>query len=132
MANITHLQMWKDICADARIGISKSLFGLKTTATFIPTGSIISVHTSEYSPADGSRISTILKDSQESLAKTIGTFRPKQTQNGNYKAEVCVSNDEMFAAVQLFQYQDLDYSAVTNVHIYEGENAKLIKQLFSI
>ena len=37
MANIKNLQMWNDICADARISISKSMLGLKTTATYIPT-----------------------------------------------------------------------------------------------
>ncbi len=28
MSNIKNMQMWNDICADARISISKSLFGL--------------------------------------------------------------------------------------------------------
>ena len=124
--------MWKDICADARIGISKSLFGLRTKATYTPTGSNITVHTIEFSPADGSRICSIVKEPQESLAKALGNFHPQPAPNGNYKAEVCDSDDDAFAVVQLFQFHDLDYSAVTNVYFYEGENAKLIKQLFSI
>ena len=41
MANIKNLQMWNTICVDARISISKSLFGLHTTATYNPTNSVI-------------------------------------------------------------------------------------------
>ena len=53
MANIKKLQMWNDICADARIGISKSMLGLKTTAVYVPTQSVIDARTIEYTPQDG-------------------------------------------------------------------------------
>ncbi len=46
MANIKQLQMWNSICADARISISKSLFGLRTTAVYNPTNSVIDAQTS--------------------------------------------------------------------------------------
>lgn len=41
MANIKNLQMWNTICADARVSISKSLFGLRTTATYTLSNSVI-------------------------------------------------------------------------------------------
>ena len=52
MANIKNLQMWNSICADARISISKSMFGLRTTATFSPTNSVIDANTFEYRHAE--------------------------------------------------------------------------------
>ena len=45
MANIKTLQMWKDICADARISVSKSMLGRKTTAVYEPTQSVIDAYT---------------------------------------------------------------------------------------
>ena len=44
MANIKNLQMWNTICTDARISISKSMLGLRTTATYIPSNSVIDVN----------------------------------------------------------------------------------------
>jgi hypothetical protein len=56
MANIKHLQMWNNICADARVSVSKSLFGLRTTAVYNPTNSVIDVQTIELSPSDGEHV----------------------------------------------------------------------------
>ena len=155
MANIKNMQMWNSICADARISISKTLFGLRTTATFSPTNSVIDANTFEYSPADGERLKRILdtprelmeqreqsragSDSAESrqkssnaqkLSAAIGDFRPKATVNGNYMAEVCASRDGAFLAVQLHQFTRMSYEPVTDVLLFEGDDARMMKQLF--
>ena len=130
MANIKNMQMWKDICADARISISRSMFGLRTTATFSPTNSVIDANTFEYSPADGERLKRLLDTPREKLAEAIGNFRPKATVNGNYMAEVCASRDGAFLAVQLHQFIRMSYEPVTDVLVFEGYDARTIKQLF--
>ena len=130
MANIKNLQMWNSICADARISISKSLFGLSTTATFSPTNSVIDANTFEYSPADGERLKRLLETPREKLSAAIGDFRPKATVNGNYMAEVCASRDGAFLAVQLHQFTRMSYEPVTNVLLFEGDDARMMKQLF--
>ncbi len=56
MANIKNLQMWNDICADNRISISKSLFGLKTIVTYNKTQSKVSARTIQLSPSDGEHL----------------------------------------------------------------------------
>ena len=130
MANIKTLQMWNTICADARINISKSLFGLRTTATYTPTNSAIDANTFEYSPADGERLKRLLNMPAEKLPTSIGDFRPVPTVNGNYMAEVCTSRDGAFLAVQLLQFINLRYSPVTGVLVFEGDVARSVKQLF--
>ena len=129
MANIKHLQMWDSICADARIGISKSLFGLRTTAVYNPTGSIIDAQTVELSPADGEQLRRILQSKDDSLAHALAGFRPKPVANGNYMAEVCASRDGAFAAVLLHQFSRMSYEPVTDVLIFEGNDARAIKAL---
>ena len=52
MSNIKNLQMWRNICADVRVSIGHSFFGLKTTATYIPTDSVIDARTIDYSQQD--------------------------------------------------------------------------------
>ena len=130
MANIKNMQMWNNICADARISISKSVFGLRTTATFSPTNSVIDANTFEYSPADGEHLKRLLDTPREKLAAAIGDFRPKPTVNGNYMAEVCASRDGAFLAVQLHQFTRMSYDPVTDVLIFEGNDARIVKELF--
>ena len=130
MSNIKNLQMWKDICADVSISISKSLFGLKTTATYIPTHSVIEAETIEYSQQDGDRLLHILTAPRKELAKTFGDFCPKPTTNGNYLLEVAHSRDFRFVALLLKQYYQLNYETVTGTCIYEGEDAQIISRLF--
>ena len=130
MANIKNLQMWNDICADARISISKSMLGLKTTATYVPTQSVIDARTIEYTPQDGDRIRRILESPVNELAKAIGDFRPKEVPNGNYMLEVARSRDGQFVALLLQQFTRMSYEPVTKTLIFEGEAAKVISQLF--
>lgn len=56
----------------------------------------------------------------------IGNFHPKAT----YMAEVCSSRDGEFLAVLLFQFVQLSYAPVTDVLIFEGSDARIVKQLF--
>ena len=130
MANIKNLQMWDSICTDARISINKSMFGLRTTVTFSPTSSVIDVNRFEYSPEDGKRIKHILETPRDRMDAAIGDFRPKAIDYGNYLAEVCASHDGAYLAVQLFQFQKLNYEAVTEVLVFEGQEAATVARLF--
>ena len=130
MANIKNLQMWNDICADARISISKSFFGLKTTATYVPTQSVIDVRTIGYTPQDGDRIKGILETPIDEQEKVIGDFRPKEVPNGNYLLEICRSRDGQFVALLLQQFTRMSYEPVTKTFFFEGNAAKVINQLF--
>ena len=130
MANIKHLQMWNSICTDARISISKSMFGLRTTAVYTPTNSVIDARTIELSPADGEHVRHILSSPRENLAQVIGDFRPKPVANGNYMAEVCASRDGVFLAVLLHQFTRMSYEPVTDVLVFEGDEAQVVAKLF--
>ena len=130
MANIRNLQMWNSICANNHISINKSLFGLRTTAVYSPTGSIIDAQVLEFSPADGGQLLRILCSPREDIPQAVGNFRPKPISNGNYMAEVCTSRDGNFLAVQLYQYSQLNYNTSTSILIFEGEDARAVGKLF--
>lgn len=131
MANIKNLQMWENICADARIRINKSMFGLRTTAIYGPTNSVIDANTYEYSPEDGKHIKRILEMPQEKMAEAINDYQPKTTDYGNYLAEVCLSRDKHFLAVQLFQFVRLNYEPATDVLIFVDKAAETVARLFA-
>ena len=129
MANITSLQIWDEICTDARLCVSKSLFGLRTTVTYKPTGSKLDANIAGYSPADGAQLKRIIENFHESTVKDLGNFRPKPVSNGNYQVEVCASQDGEYLAVMLYQFIHLGYEPVTGMHTFEGEKARLLKQI---
>jgi hypothetical protein len=130
MANIKNLQMWNTICADARIGVSKTLFGLCSKVVFKPTNSVINAKTLEYSHEEGEHIKRILESSGEVLTSTIENYHPKTTLNGNCLVEICMSQDRAFVAIQLLQFSQLNYVPVTNVVFFEGKDASLVAKLF--
>lgn len=131
MANIKNLQMWENICADARIRINKSMFGLRTTAIYGPTNSVIDANTYEYSPEDGKHIKRILEMPQEKMAEAINDYQPKTTDYGNYLAEVCLSRDKHFLIVQIFQFMKLNYEPATEVLVFEDKTAEMLARLFA-
>lgn len=130
MAKITHLQMWKDICGDDHIVVIKSFLGLRTTAVYQPTNSPLNATKMEFSLADGDKLRRILSSPADNLANAVGDFRPKQTANGNYMAEVCTSQDGAFIAVRLYQFINMNYEPVIGTCRFEGEKAQIIKRLF--
>ena len=130
MTNIKNLQMWNTICADARISVSKSFWGLRATAVYNPTNSVLDASVIELSPADGEHIRNILEAPSEELTKAVGDFHPKSVPNGNYLAEVCKSRDGAFLAIQLKHYIHMNYEPVTDVLIYDGDDARTIGKLF--
>ena len=43
--------------------------------------------------------------------------------------EACVSRDGTYVALLLLQYKQLDYVPVTDVMVYESENARIISRM---
>ena len=130
MANIKNLQMWNSICDNSRISVKSSMFGLKTTAIYLPTHSTIKAETLEYSPETGDKLKRIIESPKDQLDKAIGLFRPQPTVNGNYMLEKLSSQDGQFVALQLLQFQQLSYEPVTEVLIFEGKDAEVVNKLF--
>lgn len=122
--------MWNDICADSRVYISKSWFGLKTVAKCASTGSVIEPKKVQLDQQDGERLQRILRTSSESLILAVEDFHLKESYNGRYMLECCVSKDETYVAMLLFQFKNFDYEPVSDVVVYEGENAKIISRIF--
>ena len=122
--------MWNDICTDARISIRKSFFGLRTTAVYSPTDSIIDARILEFSSDDGEQLKRILCAPSEDRSKAVDNFCPKPIINGNYLAEVCASRDRVFGAVKLLQFSILNYEPVTDTLVFEGDDARAIWKLF--
>lgn len=126
MANIKKMQMADVVCANPHLDISKAFCGLRVIITYTPTNSVCDVKYLEYSPSDGNKLVEVLSHPQ------LGTngFCPHPTYNGNYRAELCLSHDRQFLAVQLLQYSLLGYNPVGETYVFEGDLAQSLSSLF--
>ena len=133
MANIKSMEMAEAIFTYPYIQTRKSLFGLCTTVIYAPTQSRVKGYTLDYDMEMGRRVRRLMEGSPAEWKELIGKNGvPTPTKAmGNVLVEVCVSDDHLFAAVQVLQYTDLSYQPVGNPRICEGEEAKLLARLFS-
>lgn len=131
MTALNHLGLASAVLNNDKIEIKKSLFGLKTTITYTPTGSPMHASKSECTSLTGSHLERILNaDAQKrkDMVKAFGQFHSSPV--GQYMLEAVKSDDGEFAMLRLYRFQDLHYNPVTGVKIFEGDDAKIINQIF--
>ena len=116
--------MWDSIRKDNRIVTKSSWLGLRTTALFAPTQSVIEARKIEYTPGDGERLLRILTGKRDAMLQSLSEFSAQPTVNGNYMLELCRSRDGSFAALQLSQFRQMIYEPVTDLIVLDGIEAE--------
>lgn len=128
MSSIKNLDMAAAVSAYKNITIKKSLFSTK--AIYTPTGSTIKAMVLEYSPSEGEKVKRLLDMPLDKMTADIEQKgKPKTGVNGNFRLEVCLSDDHQFCALQLFRFADLCYSSLYEPRFYEGTDVENITKL---
>lgn len=131
MANFTKLQMAHELISRFNITVSKGFLGLGSKAIYTPTGSPIEAQVIDYTAEMGRRLQEVIETPESQLKHKIAKTQAIQaTQIGNMHAEVCLSRDRQFAAVQLFAFSELLFKPVCEIKTFTGESAALIASLF--
>lgn len=129
MANFNKLWMAPTIRRDERIAIRKTMLGLCTRLTYLPTGSIMDVKQREYSRETGDRLRAIIDGEDCRFATALRQLNPQPTINGNYLLESVIARDHSMAVVQLLHFVNMNYEPVTEVLYYTGEQALALAEL---
>ena len=129
MTTFKKLQMANTICADSRVDIRKSFFGLCTTLTYKPTQSIIDARQIELTQPEGDHLSRLMNAGSDTLLKAASSTKLKPIVNGNYRLDACISRDHQFVALQLLKYMQLNYEPVTDIMIFEHDEAQRISAM---
>ena len=128
MSSIKNLGMASAVSAYKNITIKKSLFSTK--AIYTPTGSTVKAMALEYSPSEGEKVKRLLDMPLDKMTVDIEQKgKPKTGVNGNFRLEVCLSDDHQFCALQLFRFADLCYSSLYEPRFYEGTDVENITKL---
>jgi len=110
------------------IEIKKSLFSTK--AIYTPTQSQAKAIILEYTPSEGERVERLLDMPLDKMAAEIQQKgKPVAGANGNFRLELCLSDDRQFCAVQLLHFGDFQYRPVFEPRFYEGKDAETVALL---
>ena len=128
MSSIKNLEMVAAVSSYKNIDIKKSLFSTKFIYTV--TGSPVKAMVLEYSPSEGEKIERLLGMPLDKMAAAIEQKgKPVTGANGNFRLEVCLSDDHQFGAIQLFRFADFNYHPLFEPRFYEGKDVEYIAGL---
>ena len=128
MSSIKNLEMAAALSTYEHIEIKKSLFSTK--AIYTPTQSQANAIILEYTPSEGERVEHLLEMPLDKMAADIQQKgKPAAGANGNFRLELCLSDDHQFCALQLFRFSDFQYKPVFEPRFYEGKDAEAVALL---
>ncbi len=131
MENISKMEMANAVFSHANIKTEKKFFGFKTNVTYTKTNSPVVGICLEFSPTEGKKVQAIVEASLESLDATIQREgQPKTSDNGNYRLNLCYSQDREFAALQLQQFSGFEYHTLGEIRFAEGDEARKLLAVF--
>lgn len=132
MTKIKSMEMAPAISHEKDITISETYFGLCEKAVYTPTNSRIKAEIFEYSPNDGERLNSLLNSKSEELEKQINRgVNISPIHVGNIRAEVCLSDDHKFLAVNLLRFSNFHYVPMSGVMLFHGRDAETASRLFA-
>ena len=116
------------LSAYQHIEIKKSLFSTK--AIYKPTQSQAKAIILEYTPSEGEHVARLLDMPLDKMAAEIQQKgKPVAGANGNFRLELCLSDDRQFCALQLFRFGDFQYKPVFEPRFYEDKDVEYITLL---
>ncbi|MBR1484400.1 MAG: hypothetical protein IJ612_01750 [Prevotella sp.] len=128
MSSFKNLEMAAAVSMHEHIAIKKTLFSQK--AVYTPTQSVLKVFVQEYPAAEGERLERLLDMAPAKMAADIASKgKPAPSAIGQYRLEVCLSDDGQFCAAQLFRFIDFKYHPANELIICEGDGVAAIAQL---
>ena len=128
MSSIKNLEMAAALSTYEHIEIKKSLFSTK--AIYTPTQSQAKAIILEYTPSEGERVEHLLEMPLDKMAADIQQKgKPATGANGNFRLELCLSDDRQFCAVQLLRFGDFQYKPVFDPRFYEGKDVEPFTKL---
>lgn len=106
----------------------KRFFGLFERVTYQPTHSVIGSYRNYYTKEEADLFQQIAEEEDPELC--LKTAQEVHTSaSGNYRVDLCISEDCQFAAFQVFELQRGEYAPYSKLRFLEGESARVFENL---
>ena len=130
MSRFYSVEIADAVSLNANIEIRKSVFGLFSSAYYIPTQSKVESFAFFYDRLVREDLETLLKADDDKVADVVRHLTLAAVPNGNLKVELCVSRDRRFAALRLYRFHNLLYCPLSEIRCFEGDVAVAVASLF--
>ena len=113
-----------------QVEIKKCFFGLSTSMTYQKTNSKIHIIQNEYDASNCKLLEDTLLTSPEKLVEVgVSAKDIKKSSIGNYRLDICLSDDKQFLATQLLRFVNFNYVEITDMKVFEGKAAEIIAEI---
>ena len=131
MTKIKKLEMAAAVSNEKDITVTESFFGLCEKAIYTPTGSRVKADTYEYSQSNGERLIALVDSGIKELEKELerGVI-VRATPVGHIRAEVCVSDDRQFLALNILKFSNFEYVPVRGPRLFRGHDGEVASRRF--
>jgi hypothetical protein len=102
------------------------LFWKSKEVVYLPTGSVTKERSIFFDLKHMGKLKEMIEKGHLTLEDGV-----KSEGSGNVRMDVILSQDNKFAAVQLFQFVPYTYTPVTSVHYYTGNDAATVSAFLS-
>ncbi len=102
------------------------LFWKSKEVVYLPTGSVTKERSIFFDLKHMGKLKEMIEKAHLTLEDGV-----KSEGSGNVRMDVILSQDNKFAAVQLFQFVPYTYTPVTSVHYYTGNDAATVSAFLS-
>lgn len=131
MENISKMEMANALFNKPYIKTEKKFFGFKTNVTYTRTNSPVVGICLEFSPTEGQKVKEIVEASSSALDAVVQkNGHPKTGDNGNFRLNLCYSQDREFAALHLQQFSGFEYHTVGEIRFAKGDEARKLLAVF--
>lgn len=134
MTKISSLGIGDAMASHPHIDIKKRWFGIEEDVFYTPTGKKINYHEMYVKGKSCAIIDNLMhSESAEEIDDLLKSRTKLETSsNGNERLEVCLSDDQNFAAIQTYRYEGYIYRKLNDVRIFEGETAQKVAELLNL
>ena len=133
MTKIKKLEMAAAVSNEKDISVTESFFCLCEKAIYTPPGSRVQADTYEYSQSNGERLIALddngIKELEKELERGVIV---RATPVGHVRAEVCVSDDRQFLALNILKFSNFEYVPVRGPRLFRGHDAEVASRLFKV
>jgi len=129
MANFNKLAMSAELLSRNDLRVTSTMLGLSKKLVYITTGATVNVKRYNFNPEAVSHLQRVIESEGKELTAAVKACRVQQLEIGNIELDACISTDKRFVALQLLQFSDYSYHAISKVAFYEGDQAQLVASI---
>lgn len=132
MSKFNEIEMSQIVICHPHVEQHKILGIFGNKVRYQPTKSLISSYRNYYNAKDGATFLTICEASSATTEECIlASQEMKTTENGDFRVDLCISDDAQFVAFQVFERQKDEYNPISTIKFLEGDVAEKFEQLLA-